>query len=888
VKAPKTDEEREARSRFLSELCQWDVPRETIEKARADIRAAHNGTPRVLDCFAGGGSIPLEALRLGCEAYALDLNPVAYLIEKATVEYPQKFGRSLATDVRVWAEWVIKNVERSTADVYPRIPLPSKLRQEAQRQGWLDGRNELLEGLVPFLFLWARTVPCPNRQCGATVPLYGQTWLRKKSSGYVALRPRGNRDRKRTTFTVVEADDIADLDFDPSEGMKGTATTCLCCRSAVPATYVRSFGEEHGYGQQLMCVATVNPFGSGKLYFIDDSWVEGEAERTRISEERSAALERDLQVTTLDEVIPPTGNAGLATGKSYLYGISRFRQAYTPRQRYVLLECAREIRRALEKMQAEGMPEDRATAIAVYLGLWLSRLTDRFNGLARWDNSRETVVSLTSMKRIAMTWDFPEINIFGGASGDARGQLDYVTAVIEREADSGKPATVYRGSATQLGALGLKDQSFDAVITDPPYYDNESYSELSDVFYVWLKPAVGHLFPEHFAGKLTPKRSECVAAAYRQGGKEPAKQFFESCLGEALKEMHRVLKPEGILVLIYAHKTTHGWATLVNALRTTGFEVREAWPIETEAKARAAHQGDAALASSIFLAARPRQSDRVANYEADVRPFLDKIARERVQTLWASGRGLGGADLLLAAVGAGLRAYTQHKLVEYSNGEAVSPEQFLLEVESVVLDTLLKEVFGFTSASVSGVDRLTRFYILWRFTYRDTSVDAGEAFVFCYSQRVDIDGPDGIVAGDDALAERITKGGAIAYRLRNFEERGDDERLGVLQDSQPAPLVDVLHRLLWLMENASSQVIGYLRKSQVNLEQLRLVAQALAGPVLRGAEREGIEMSAELAAITKLTANWRTVVEDAGMLVTEAENARFGQGELGLDAPRRR
>ena len=329
----------------------------------------------------------------------------------------------------------------------------------------------------------------------------------------------------------------------------------------------------------------------------------------------------------MDAIIPPTGNAGLATGKSYLYGVERFREAYTPRQRAVLLEFIKQIHVAHSEMLRDGVEPGRAEAVTVYLALWLSRLTDRFNALARWNNARETIESLTSMKRIAMTWDYPEVNLFAGSSGSWQSALDYITAVIEREADAGPPATVIRGSGTRLTTADFDDASFDAVVTDPPYYDNESYSELSDVFYVWLQPALQYIFPEHFASQLSPKRQECVAAAYRQGGtKDAAYEFFEGCLAEALGEVRRVLKPDGILALVYAHRTTAGWATLVNALRETGFEVTEAWPIETETKSRAAHQGDAALRSSIFLVARPRPEARSGSYEDDVEPMLQQIA----------------------------------------------------------------------------------------------------------------------------------------------------------------------------------------------------------------------------------------------------------------------
>ena len=188
---------------------------------------------------------------------------------------------------------------------------------------------------------------------------------------------------------MVDSSSAAELGFDPAEGMRGTATRCLCCGSAVSATYVRSYGTDEGFGQQLLCVICVNPFGHGKLYLTDDSWVDEEEGRQRAAEDRAAALERELSVVTMDAVIPPTGNAGLATGKSYLYGIERFRDAYTPRQRAVLLELVKQIHIAHRQMLDDGIEARRAEAITVYLSLWMSRLSDRFNALARWNNARE-------------------------------------------------------------------------------------------------------------------------------------------------------------------------------------------------------------------------------------------------------------------------------------------------------------------------------------------------------------------------------------------------------------------------------------------------------------------------------------------------------------------
>ena len=878
VNAPDSAEDRERQGSFLKTLCRWGAPAAVVQEARRRISHDRAVAPRVLDCFAGGGAIPLEALRLGCDAYALDLNPVAFLILKATCEYPQRFGRSLSDDVRRWAERVAERARVATADFYPKIPLPDTHRAAAKAQTVLDRTARAPRTLTPFVFLWARTVPCPNPQCAAVVPLYRQTWLRKKTSGYVALRPIPRPARGRVEFAVIEASSPAGVGFDPSEGMRGTATRCLCCGSAVSAGYVRGYGTDEGFGQQLLCVICVNPFGSGKLYFIDDSWIDEEDGRQRAAEERAKVLEREMGVVTMDAEIPPTGNAGLATGKSYLYGIERFRDAYTPRQRAVLLEWIRQIRIAHQEMLREGVEPHRAEAIAVYLALWMSRLTDRFNGLARWDNTRETVQSFTSMKRIAMTWDYPEVNVFAGSSGSWQAALDYVTAVIEREADAGRPAVVLRGSATGLATAGLEESSFDAVITDPPYYDNESYAELSDTFYVWLQPALQHVFPEHFASQLTPKRQECVAAAYRQGGtKDAAWQHFEGRLAEALGEVRRVLKPDGVLTLVYAHKTTAGWATLINALRDAGFEVTEAWPIETETKSRAAHQGDAALRSSIFIVGRPRLAAQTGSYEGDIAPVLREIASERVRSLWNGGNGLGGADLLMASVGAGLRPYTRFRRVEYANGDEMTPEVFLREVEGVVLRSMLEEIFDLPSAGVASVDHVTRFYVLWRFTYGAAAIDAGEAFVFCYPQNIELDEASGMVGAAPSLVE---KNGADV-RVRTFAERGACDDLGLPRNGRPAPLIDTLHRTLWLIDNRPADLPIYFKRVRPNEEQLRLVAQALSGPVLTARRTVESGLSEEMSALHKLTANWRGIVDDHGV-PRPSTRPMDGQPELPL------
>jgi putative DNA methylase len=306
-------------------------------------------------------------------------------------------------------------------------------------------------------------------------------------------------------------------------------------------------------------------------------------------------------------------------------------------------------------------------------------------------------------------------------------------------------------------------------------------------------------------------------ATYRHDD-DPAKAFaaYETMMSAAFSEACRSLKPDGALVIVYAHKTTVGWATLIDSLRTAGCAVVEAWPLDTEMTA-GRRVGMAMLASSIFLVARKREGAEVGTYEGQVKGELEQIVRERVETLWAMG--ISGADLVIACVGAGLRAFTRFARVEYANGEEVPAERFLTEVETVVLESILtrlsKEVGGKSAqTSLAGMDATTRFYVLWRYTYGSADLEAGEAIIFANGTHVELDGIGGLSAGARALVEK-KKG---KYRLLDYTERGDDEKLGIPNgEGHPVPLVDALHRTLWLMENRPGRLAEFLREARGRL-----------------------------------------------------------------------
>jgi putative DNA methylase len=887
-------------AKFVERLCQYPGSPQVIAEAQRHILEAHAERltqetgkpvtvedivegraprPRVLDMFAGGGAIPLEALRLGCEANALDLNPVAHIIELCTLVYPQKYGKpdpnargmtgqrnsrgettwgGLAEEVRYWGNWVLEKVKVEIGDLYPLIPDPEfkGRRPQSQTVFWKVPKDEVPPGfLVPVAYLWTRTVRCKNPTCGATVPLVRQTWLCKKKDRFVALKMLAPKGEKEVRFVVVESRTEKGLGFDPADFSKGGNATCPFCRTVADSDYVKAEGQTKRMAKQIMAIVCTRPGLQGKLYLAADDYPNFTPDDEAITQ-RIEALGRRTGLTVPSEPMPKPGTLGFRVQP---YGVKTWGDLFTPRQMLCLLTFAAVVREAVGALEREGVEGERAKAVGTFLAVLANRVASSGSSLSRWNNAGEKIESLFSRQALPMVWDFAEASPFGGASGGADNALDWIVGVVEAEALNGLPATVTRGSAIALPWPGA---SFDAVITDPPYYDNVPYADISDFFYVWLKRTIGHLYPEHFATEGTPKKQEAVADAVRHGGsKEKARAAYEEMMAQSFREAHRVLKPGGQMTVVYAHKTTLGWSTLVDALRGAGFTVTEAWPLDTEMASRLRGMDSAALASSIFLVARKREGAETGSYEDEVRPELEQIVRERVDSLWKMG--ITGADLVIAAVGAGLRAFTRFACVEYANGEEVPAEKFLAEVEGVVLETLLEKIFGMAGSGVAAVDGPSRFYVLWRYAYKAAEMEAGEAIVFTYGQNVELDGQKGLSTGRHALVEK-KKG---KYRLRDFTERGEDEKLGLPEDGgAPAPLIDALHRILWLVENQPRALNKFLDDARPDRERLRLVAQALAGTALTGKRDNGpdhtvVTTAAEQTALKKLVANWRALID---------------------------
>ncbi len=902
-----------------------------------DISRGNAPRPRVLDMFAGGGAIPLEALRLGCEAYALDLNPVAHIIELCTLVYPQKYGKpdasvrgmtgpknetgqttwgGLADEVRYWGNWVLLKVKAEIGDLYPLIPDPdykgnrpdielnretgewvisrkgaktqeeddpfeppqkvmsfaedTQLRLSTQSLGCSPISKTPPGYLMPVAYLWTRTVKCKNPTCAATVPLVKQTWLCKKDGRYVAMKIVAPRGKKEVHFEVVEARTEKGLGFDPEAFSKAGNATCPFCGTVADSDYVKAEGCAKRMGEQLMAVACTRPGAKGKVYLSATDVPDAAPDNAAI-QKRIEALCKQTGLSVPDEPIVTDAKNSCWT---YLYGLTHFGDLFNIRQMFALLSLCDAVRTLHDQLQESCTTREHALAVVTLIGTGVSKLSDFCSTLCTFNYTGGRGVKNTfGRQALPMVWDYSETNVFNPDGASWPAVIEDIPSVLDNIPPS-VPGAVSRGSATTLPCAS---GSLDAIITDPPYYDNVPYSNISDYFYAWLRRSVGKFYGEHFAGSGTPKKSEAVADATRhKGDRSRAKRAYEEMMAASFAEAARTLKRDGQMTVVYAHKTTLGWATLVDAIRCAGLLVTEAWPLDTEKPGRLRDQESAALASSIFLVARKRDAaSKTGNYEADVVPELGSIVRERVETLWEMG--ISGADLVIACVGAGLRAFTKYSRVEFANGEEVPAERFLSEVEAVVLETILgklsKTVGAKAGATLSGLDPFARFYVLWRYTYGGAELDAGEAIIFAHGTHVELDGAHGMSYGKRALLEKKKN----KYRLRDYTERGSEDYLGQPSgDGASAPAVDILHRLLWLMEHKPPKIPDFLSEARPNVEQLRLVAQALSGPALKGGELANVSSTAEQSALGKLLANWNAIVVGKAAV----EDQRKGQQNL--------
>ena len=689
VARARVEAERRRLFTLITRMVNWDnvddehLLREVREEIR---RSTGDDPPAVLDPFAGGGSIPLEAQRLGLEAHASDLNPVAVLINKALIEIPPRFaGRppvfpdaddgtrtwpgahGLAEDVRRYGEWMREEALRRIGHLYPKAQLP-------------DGGEATV-----IAWIWARTVTCPNPACGIEMPLVRSWWLGKKKGKEAYIVPTVVGDHIEYSIGNDPKNAPTKKNDGTISGRRGA--TCLACGDSISVDYVRNAGKCGSIGAQLLALSCNGR--RGRIYLKPTN--------------------NQIEASKIEK---PTGtpNGRIADNprwfSSPMYGLNTFDRLFTNRQLVALTTFSdlvgetreRVLRDALSTSMAEGERLEEggsgtaayADAVATYLGFVVSRLTDYSSSINTWASNpqMEILRNVFARQALPMSWDFAEGNPFADSSGSLAIMIRAVSLAVERTPARGPSVAEQADAAT-------RDYSGVVISTDPPYYDNIGYSDLSDFFYVWLRRSLKGIHPRLLSTVLVPKEEELVANPYRHGGRDGAKDFFEDGFERVFARARRNANPDYPMTVYYAFKQSEttaagrgstGWATILGAMIRSGWTITATWPMRSERGGRMTSVGTNALASSIVLVLRPRPEDA---------PIIDRrgLMRElraslpgAVETLRSGG--IAPVDLAQAAIGPGMGVFSRYSRVVSPDGSDMSVAEALMQINAVLDEVL--------------------------------------------------------------------------------------------------------------------------------------------------------------------------------------------------------
>jgi len=685
--------------------------------------------PAFHDPFAGGGALPLEAQRLGLESYASDLNPVAVLINKAMIEIPPKFaGRAtvnpesrrdkglierewrgaqgLAADVHHYGQWIRKEAEKRIGHLYPKVEITVDMMNERP-----DLKPYVGKSLTVVAWIWARTVKSPNPAFAhVDVPLSSTFTLSTMAGKEAYVDPVIDGDRYRFTVKVGKPQNVEAAKRGTKSGGSGSSFLCLMSGTPMPFEYLRDEAKAGRMGARLMAVVA-----------------EGERARVYLSPTpEMEAIALGAQPLDVPEADLPKKALSFRIQE---YGMTRWRDLFTSRQLVALTtfcDLVQEVRERVKRdALAAGLPDDGCTgataysdAVATYLGFLVSKLADKGSTICTWDmgptssrtssgrSARVATVRVTfSRQSLPMTWDFAEVNFFS----ESVGSIDTVLRTLITPIDYlPTGASVRPGSAEQSDAAAAKPNHGAVVVaTDPPYYDNIGYADLSDFFYVWLRRTLKPAFPELFATLAVPKTEELVATPFRHGNKEKAEAFFLDGMTRAMHRLAEQAHPAFPVTIYYAFKQSEseshtgtastGWETFLDAVLRAGFAISGTWPMRTEMKTRQVAMGTNALASSIVLVCRKRASDAPL---ATRREFVTTLKNELPVALAHLQRGnIPPVDLAQAAIGPGMAVYTRYAKVLDADGKPLSVREALALINQTLDESLTEQEGDFDADS---------------------------------------------------------------------------------------------------------------------------------------------------------------------------------------------
>ena len=746
---PTTDAElRRGLLSFIANFANWKnaADHTHLDVGRALVKAAHGEEPPlVVDPFAGGGSIPLEALRLGCETFASDLNPVACLILKVMLEDIPRHGPGLADELRRVGGEIKQQAEQELADLYPGDPDES----------------------TPIAYLWARTVRCEAPKCGAEIPLMRSFWLCKKAKRKRALRHRVERREGEPPSAEFEV-------FEPKvdgEVRDGTVTraraTCLCCGAVLPPDRVRAqLADQRGGadvmfdaegrrtgGARMTAVVTLKPAQTGRHYRLP---TDADYEAVRRSQVRLADMlgewERDGKQGLCPVPDEPISLNEIRRISVPNYGMNGWGDLFTARQKVALVKLGRLLSKA-----------DCSSAGHSVLALSVSRLADIANCLCRWETTKHQVRNLFTRQAIPMVWDFAEASFTGSQAGDPSTTLSTMIRVV----DQFSSCNLKQGQLQSADAADhpLPDQAAGVWFTDPPYYDAVPYAHLADFFFVWLKrvlPGQPLVSAPDASDSTTPKDCEIVVdRPHRLSSSTKRTEFYQARMEKAFAEGCRVLAEDGVASVVFAHKTTEGWEALLSGMIRGGWTITGSWPVATEMGSRLNARETAALATSVHLICRPRPEDAPVGDWAEVLRELPTRVAEWIERL--QGEGIRGADLVFACIGPALEIFSRYRAVETAEGDTVDLPAYLEKVWEVVGRAALQQVLGTAEAQarngLSGaLEEDARLTALFLWTMQSTAPAA--------ENREQDDGAD-----EEAVAKAAATGFALPFDVvRRFAQ----------------------------------------------------------------------------------------------------------------------
>jgi putative DNA methylase len=678
---------RKALLTFIGDVANWDVANNQrwIDAARQLVKAAHaDETPLVVDPFAGGGSIPLEALRLGCEAFASDLNPVACLILKVLLEDIPRHGRELAEEFERVGEEIKEKAKKELADLYPRDP----------------------DGATPIAYLWARTVKCESPNCGAEIPLMRSFWFSKKANRKRALRYKVLQPKSRQPHVDFEVfDPKSDRDVPSGTVTRGNAT-CLCCNMVLPVERVRAqLAEQRGCadaifddkgcrigGARMLAVVTITYGVQGRNYRLPadhDYQAVWKAQKylRAILDEWERGGKKGL--SPVPDEPSPTKDTHRAVGSQIsLYGITTFGDLFTARQKLALVQICRMLR----------CLDDHDNAMSRLLAFAFNRVAMSDMSCTRWNAVAEKMQHTFGRQALPMVWDFAEVVPTAKAPGNWESGYSIIGDVVRASPQS-------NGGQIQLADATnhpLPDQAAGIWFTDPPYYDAIPYADLSDFFFVWLKrtiPTNSWLRdPFDSENRLSPKKREVLQCekVKDEEGNPKDRHFYEHAMSKAFAEGRRVLREDGVGTVVFAHKTTEGWEALLSGMIAGGWTITGSWPIATEMGSRLNAMATASLATSVHLICRPRSEDALVGDWGEVLQELPRRVGDWIERL--QGEGIRGADLVFACIGPSLEIFSRYRKVETADGREVKLAQYLEKVWEVVGRTALEQILGTAEA----------------------------------------------------------------------------------------------------------------------------------------------------------------------------------------------